>query len=85
MFKITISIEGMKCPKCEAHMDEAVRQALKVEKVTSSHEKKETVLIAEEDITEEKLRAVVAGAGYEMLGFTKEPYEKKGVFGLFKK
>ena len=45
MFKITLNIEGMKCVKCSARMDEAVRNAFPVEKVTSSHEKKETVII----------------------------------------
>lgn len=85
MFKITLGVEGMKCVKCEAHMDEAVRNTFTVEKVTSSHEKKETVIITAEDIAEEKLREVVAGAGYECLSVTKEPYEKKGLFGIFKK
>ncbi|MBP3617375.1 MAG: heavy-metal-associated domain-containing protein [Lachnospiraceae bacterium] len=85
MFKITLNIEGMKCVKCSARMDEAVRNAFPVEKVTSSHEKKETVIICTEEIGDEKLREVVTGAGFELLGITKEPYEKKGLFGLFKK
>ncbi len=85
MIKITVAVEGMMCPKCEAHMDETVRKMLSVEKVTSSHEKKETEIIAAEDITDEKLQEVVAAAGYEFHGTSREPYEKKGLFGLFKK
>ncbi len=85
MFKITLNVEGMKCVKCSARMDEAVRNAFPVEKVTSSHEKKETVIICADEIADEKLREVVTGAGFELSGITKEPYEKKGLFGLFKK
>ena len=60
MIKITLAVEGMMCVKCEAHMDETVRKALSVEKVLSSHEKKETEILAAEDITDEKLQEVVA-------------------------
>ena len=40
LIKITLSIEGMRCVKCEAHMNEAIKEAMKVKKVSSSHEKK---------------------------------------------
>lgn len=85
MVKMTLGVEGMKCAKCEAHMDAAVRNAFQVEKVTSSHEKRETVLISAADIADEKLQEAVAGAGYELTGIARERYEKKGLFGLFKK
>ncbi len=85
MIKITLAVEGMMCARCEAHMDETVRKALSVEKVVSSHEKKETEIIAAEDVSDEKLQEVVAEAGYTLLGIKRESYEKKGLFGLFKK
>lgn len=85
MVKIILSIEGMKCVKCEEHMNDAVRKAFAVQKVTSSHEKRETVILSAEDIPEEKLREVVADTGYELQGVSKEPYEKKGLFGFLKK
>jgi copper chaperone CopZ len=47
MVKITVGIEGMACGMCEAHVNEAVRNAFQVKKVTSSHAKKQTVIIAE--------------------------------------
>ena len=46
MVKITVGIEGMACGMCEAHINEAVRNAFQVKKVTSSHTKKQTVIIA---------------------------------------
>lgn len=47
-----------------AHINEAVRNAFPVRKVTSSHTKKETVILAEGEIPEPELRKVIAGAGY---------------------
>ena len=80
MIKITVKIDGMMCGMCEAHVNDAVRDAFKVKKVTSSHSKGETVIITENDITEEELIAAIAKTGYSILGIQKEPYEKKGFF-----
>ena len=40
MVKITVGIEGMACGMCEAQINEAVRNAFRIKKVTSSHTKK---------------------------------------------
>ena len=74
MIKITLAVEGMKCVRCGAHMDETVRKALSVESVVSSHEKKETEIIAAEDIADEKLQEVVTAAGYTLSGIKREEY-----------
>ena len=37
MVKTTLKIDGMMCGMCEAHMNDAIRAAFKVKKVTSSH------------------------------------------------
>lgn len=63
-----------------AHINEAVRNAFPVRKVTSSHTKKETVILAEGEIPEPELRKVIAGAGYEVMSVNREPYEKKRLF-----
>lgn len=80
MLKITASIEGMACGMCEAHINDAIRNAFQVKKVTSSHTKKQTIVLAEQDIPEQKLRDVVAKAGYNVVSINSEPYEKKGLF-----
>lgn len=80
MVKITVGVEGMACGMCEAHINEAVRNAFPVKKVTSSHTKKETVILAEREIPEPELREVVAKAGYDVVSVSREPYEKKGLF-----
>ena len=81
MVKIIVGIEGMACGMCEAHINEAVRNALQVKKVTSSHKKKQTVILAEKDIPEQELKSVVAKAGYDAVSVSSEPYEKKRLFG----
>ena len=56
MEKIVVKVDGMQCGMCEAHVNEAVRAAFPVKKVTSSHSKGQTVILTEEDIPEDKLR-----------------------------
>ncbi|MBD5546352.1 MAG: copper resistance protein CopZ [Lachnospiraceae bacterium] len=84
MVKMILDIEGMACGMCEAHINEAVRNAFSVKKVTSSHAKKQTVIIADADIPEEELKNVITKAGYEAVSVSSEPYEKKGLFSVFR-
>ena len=37
MYKITAEVEGMACGMCEAHVNDAIRAAFDVKKVSSSH------------------------------------------------
>ncbi|MBQ3005495.1 MAG: heavy-metal-associated domain-containing protein [Clostridia bacterium] len=85
MIKIILTIEGMACNMCEAHMNDAVRKVFDVKKVTSSHKDKETVIISENDIEDEKLKELVLDTGYELKDIRREPYEKKGLFSFLKK
>ena len=80
MVKIIVGIDGMACGMCEAHINEAVRNAFPVKKVTSSHTRKETVILAEREIPEPALRKVIAEAGYDVMSVNWAPYEKKGLF-----
>ncbi len=84
MVKITVGVEGMACGMCEAHVNEAVRNVFPVKKVTSSHTKKQTVVLAEDDIDEQKLKDVIAKSGYEAVSVNREPYEKKGLFSALR-
>ena len=84
MVKITVGIDGMACGMCEAHINEAVRNAFQVKKVTSSHTKKQTVILAEKNIPEQELKNVVAAAGYDAVSVSSEPYEKKGLFSALR-
>ena len=84
MVKITIDIEGMACGMCEAHINDAVRNAFQVKKVTRSHTKKQTVIISEKDIPEQELKDTIAKTGYDVVSVSSEPYEKRGLFSAFR-
>ncbi len=82
MIKTTLNIEGMMCAKCEKHMDEAIRNTFRVEKVSSSHSKNQTEILSDEPLEEELLKQTVDTAGYTLKGIQTETVEKKG-FSLF--
>lgn len=68
MIKTVLQVEGMMCPHCEAHVNEAIREAFQVQEVSSSHEKKETQILSAEPLDEAKLKEVITKAGYTLLG-----------------
>ena len=70
MTKITMKIDGMMCGMCEAHVNEAIRGAFRVRKVTSSHTKGECTVISENDISDEELKEMFAERA---VGFVKTP------------
>lgn len=80
MYQITLNIDGMMCSMCESHVNDAVRNAFPVKKVTSSHSRGETVILSETTIPEAELHPVFSKLGYELTGYTCVPYEKKGLF-----
>ena len=82
MWKYTVQVDGMMCGMCESHTNDAIRKAFNVKKVTSSHTKKETVIVCEDELDEQEIRNALAPTGYDVGTNTKAPY-KKGFFGLF--
>ena len=59
MLKITLGVDGMMCGMCESHVNDAVRKAFPVKKVTSSHGKGQTVILTEQDLDEQAVRDAV--------------------------
>ena len=84
MEKITLKIDGMMCGMCENHVNDAIRNAFKVSKVTSSHSKGTTVFETEETLSDDAIKAVIDKTGYTLKGIDRVGSEKKGLFGLFK-
>lgn len=68
------------CGMCESHVNDAVRKAFPVKKVTSSRSKRETVVLSETELDEAALRAAISATGYEAGDIRQEPWEKKGLF-----
>ena len=84
MNKITVKIDGMMCGMCESHVNDAIRRAFPVKKVTSSHTKGETVILTEEPIDEAALRAAIDATGYKVISMVSGPCEKKGLLGFLR-
>ena len=85
MVKTVVKIDGMACGMCESHMNDSIRNNFKVKSVKSSHLDKESVVVSEESLDEEKMKKVVTDTGYTFVGMSEEPYEKKGLFSFLKK
>ena len=86
MLKITMEIDGMMCGMCEIHINDAIRREFKVKKVTSSHTKRQTVILTEKPLDEDRLRKVIDETGYKVMSIeTVEEEKRGGLFGLFKK
>ena len=81
MIKTTLKIEGMMCGMCEAHICDAIRNAIpSAKKVTASRSKKEASFLTEDAVDAEALKTAIDATGYTCLGVESAPYEKKGLF-----
>ncbi len=80
MIQTTVKVSGMACSMCEAHINDAIRRAFPVEKVTSSHSKGETVILSETPLDEAAIRETIDATGYTVGEIKAAPYEKKGFF-----
>ena len=72
MIKITVEVEGMKCPMCEAHTNDAVKEALDVKSVVSSHKENKTEITVENDIPDEKIIEALSKTGYTIGASSRE-------------
>ena len=54
MIKTTVKVDGMMCGMCESHVNDAVRKAFQVDKVSSSHSKGETTIITDGPVDQDR-------------------------------
>ena len=85
MVKTVLRIDGMMCGMCEAHMNDLIRKNFKVKKVTSSAKDGETVIISDAELDIPWAKKQIKDIGYELVDYTSEPYEKKGLFHFGRK
>ena len=82
MLRYVLTVEGMVCGMCEAHICEAVRKAVPfAKKVSASRSKGEATFLTEEAVDTDALKAAIDATGYTCLGADSAPCEKKGWFG----
>lgn len=80
MIEIIITVDGMMCSMCEAHVNDAVRNVAGVKKVTSSHRSGEVHAVCEESVDRDALISSVEKLGYRVVGSIEKTYEKRGFF-----
>ena len=85
MIKIVLSVDGMMCKMCEAHVNDAIKKAFASVKVSSSHETKQTIVLTKTQIDLENLKQVVEKEGFTVLDIKIEENKKKGLFSFLKK
>ena len=79
MWKYTVEVRGMMCGMCEAHVNDAVRKAFPVKKVSSSRGKKQTVVISERELDTAALsKTLSARPGTRLARSGKSPMKRKG-------
>ena len=75
----------MACGMCESHINDTIRGAFPVKKVSSSHSKGRTEILSDQPLKEEELKAAVEATGYAVKAVHAEPWEKKSFFHFLKK
>lgn len=63
-----ITVNGMMCQHCEAHVKEALEKLPGVDEATANHEANLVTLKTSADVAESDLKAAVEAAGYEYVG-----------------
>lgn len=80
MITTTLSIDGMMCGMCEAHINDVIRQNFNIKKVSSSFKKGVTTIVSEKSLDKDSLEKAIADTGYRLLNVSEEEYKKKGLF-----
>lgn len=80
MVKIKLEIDGMACGMCESHINDTIRRLFDIRKVSSSHNKGQTEILAEHPIDEEALRKAISDTGYTVMSVETKPYVKRELF-----
>lgn len=69
MIKTTLGIKGMVCSMCEVHINDAIRKSFSVKSVKSSRRKKTCVVVSQDPLDKDHVRAVLADLGYNLTSF----------------
>lgn len=81
MIEITLEVEGMRCGMCESHVNDSVRRACCVKKVTSSHSKNRTIVVAGDNADRQEIIDAITAQGYTVGNVSVKTYEKRVLFG----
>ena len=80
MISTTLTIDGMACSMCEAHVNDAIRKRFAVRSVKSNHRKGQCTIVSEDPLDESLLHEALDPTGYKLVSITSQPHKKKGLF-----
>ena len=81
MNKVTVKIDGMMCRMCEAHIADAIRRAFpEAKKVAASRKRGEATFVCEDQIENERIKALINDTGYTFVSVSAEPFRKYSIF-----
>ena len=81
-----ITVEGMMCGMCEAHVAEALRKVPGVENAKADRSKKQATVTCGPEVSDEALLKAIADTGYDASDVREQAERsKKGLFGFKKK
>ena len=82
MNQVTVTVDGMMCGMCEAHICDTIRRAFpNARKVKASRTRRQASFLYEGTVDELKLKQAIADTGYTAEAVTTEPVRKRGLFG----
>lgn len=85
MYETIVTIDGMMCSMCTAHVNECIRNNFNVKKVKATlGSGGRTVIVSEAPLDKEKLEEKIESFGYKLTSFTTQEYKKKSLFDIFK-
>ena len=70
MIETKLTVEGMACSMCEAHVNDAIRKNFPVKRAKSHRRQKTCVIKSLEPLDEEAVRKVITDLGYEVTSFS---------------
>jgi copper chaperone CopZ len=70
MIETKLTVEGMACSMCEAHVNDAIRKNFPVKRVKSNRRKKTCMIKSLEPLDEEAVKKVITDLGYEVTSFS---------------
>ncbi len=77
MNKYILGIDGMGCGMCEMHVEDKLRKAIKLKKVSASHIKNNVIVITELELSKEDFKKILDPTGYRITSYSKSIAVKK--------
>ncbi len=77
MNKYILGIDGMGCGMCEMHVEDKLRKAIKLKKVSASHIKNNVIVITELELSEDDFKKIFDSTGYRITSYNKSIAVKK--------